>query len=240
MSDTDDTGDARGTGLTDWWERRGDLAVTLVLTVLTLLTAWAGFQSAKWSGVQAVNFSDAGRARADSNAAASIGTSTQAIDVALFISWLEASTDVFTDEQNVDPTSATTEGLPGYLYARFSDPLRVATDDWLDQGLALSGEPTTPLDLDSYVNAPLLRSEELREEASDFADAARANNQQSDHYVLITVLFASGMFLAGLCQKLDLVTAQVTLFFVSFVILVFGAIIMLGQPIEFSEADLPW
>ena len=227
------------TGIVGWWDRRGDLAVTLVLTALTLLTAWAGFQSAKWSGVQAINFSDAGKARADSNAAASIGTTNQSIDVALFVAWVEASADDLAI--GADTASFTTDpGLPGYFYARFSDPLRVATDDWLDQGLALRGEGTTPFDLDSYVNPALDRSVELREQANDFGDAARSNNQQSDHYVLITVLFASGMFLAGLCQKLAMPSAQITLFAVSLLILVGGAIIMLGQPIEFSEADLPW
>lgn len=224
---------------TDWWDRRGDLAVTLVLTALTLLTAWAGFQSAKWSGVQAINFSDAGKARADSNALASIGASNEAVDVALFVSWLEASSDELATGE--DPTSVVAgDGLPAYLYARFSDRLSIATDDWLAQGLASSDEPSTPFDLDSYVNAALAQSEVLRDDASDFGDAARSNNQQSDHYVLITVLFASGMFLAGLCQKLGSASTQLTLFSVSFVILIVGAITMLGQPIEFSSADLPW
>ena len=50
-----------------WWQRRGDLAVTIMLASITLLLAWSGFQASKWGGVQAINFSDAGKARTDSD-----------------------------------------------------------------------------------------------------------------------------------------------------------------------------
>ena len=80
--ETQDDGDT-------WWERRGDLAVTIVLASVTLLLAWSGFQASKWGGVQAINFSDAGKARTDSNALTDIGGTLTSIDVALFVAWLE-------------------------------------------------------------------------------------------------------------------------------------------------------
>ena len=74
-----------------WWQRFGDLAVTVVLALVTLMLAWSGFQASKWGGVQAVNFSDAGKARTDSNALTDLGGTAVSIDVALFVSWLEAA-----------------------------------------------------------------------------------------------------------------------------------------------------
>ena len=73
-----------------WWDRRGDLAVTVVLASVTLLLAWSGFQASKWGGVQAINFSDAGKARTDSNALTDIGSTEVSTDVSLFVCWLEA------------------------------------------------------------------------------------------------------------------------------------------------------
>ena len=221
-----------------WWERRGDLAVTLVLTVATLLTAWAGFQSAKWSGVQTINFSEAGRARADSNAAANAGFSNVTVDAAVFVAWLEAAQPQLDDGAGIEEVTEG-DGLASYLYQRFSgDTLRPAADDWIAQGLFTG--TTLPFSLDSYTVDQLALSERLRDDAEAFSSTARDNNQQSDHYVLLTVLFASTLFLAGLCQKLAMPSAQITLFGVSFVILIIGAVALLGQPIEFSAADLPW
>ena len=221
-----------------WWDRRGDLAVTLVLTVVTLLTAWAGFQSAKWSGVQTINFSEAGRARADSNAAANAGAAKISVDAAVFVAWLEAAQPQLVAGEGIEAVTEG-EGLASYLYQRF-DPktLGPAADDWLAQEL-FTGTPL-PFALDSYTLDELAASQKLRDDASDFSATARDNNQQSDHYVLLTVLFASCLFLAGLCQKLALPSAQIGLFGVSFILMIIGAVVLLGQPIEFSQADLPW
>ena len=230
--------DSQTSALVTWWERRGDLAVTLVLTVVTLLTAWAGFQSAKWSGVQTINFSEAGRARADSNAAANAGAAKVAVDAAVFVAWLEAAQPQLEVGGEIEAVTQG-RGLASYLYQRFdADTLRPAADDWVAQRLFTG--TTLPFALDSYSVDALVASEKLRDDAANFSSTARDNNQQSDHYVLLTVLFASCLFLAGLCQKLALPGAQIALFSVSFVLLIIGAVVLIGQPVEFSRADLPW
>ena len=76
--------------------------------------AWSGFQASKWGGVQAINFSDAGKARTDSNALTDIGGTLTSIDVALFVAWLEEAEPAFTEG---NPSAAVTgEGLAPFLY----------------------------------------------------------------------------------------------------------------------------
>ena len=66
METHDDT-QPKPTASTLWASNdRVELVATIVLAVATILTAWSGFQSGKWGGEQAVNFSEAGAARTES------------------------------------------------------------------------------------------------------------------------------------------------------------------------------
>ncbi len=218
-----------------WWDRRADLAVAALLATVTVLLAWSGFQASKWSGVQAVNFSDAGRARVDSNALNSAGASQVSTDTGIFVSWLEAAQPAF--EAGTGPEGVTTgAGLAPFLYQNFPDRLRVAVDDWIAQG-ASGGTNGLPQELDSYVVDTLVRAGELREEAAALSAEARENNQQSDVYVLATVVFAGALFLAGISQKMASERSQQFVFGFALVVALIGAVIVFTQPIELGLAD---
>lgn len=45
---------------------RIELAATIVMAAAAILTAWAAFQSSKWSGIQAIELSQANAARIES------------------------------------------------------------------------------------------------------------------------------------------------------------------------------
>lgn len=217
-----------------WWDRRADLAVAFLLATVTVLLAWSGFQASKWSGVQAINFSDAGRARVDSNALNSAGASQVSNDTGIFVSWLEAAQPAF--EAGGGPEGVTTgEGLAPFLYQNFPDRLRVAVDDWIAQGATQTG--ALPQELDSYVVDTLVRAGELREEAAAFSAEARENNQQSDVYVLATVVFAGALFLAGISQKMASERSQQFVFGFALIVAIVGAVIVFTQPIELGLAD---
>lgn len=217
-----------------WWEQRGDLAVTVVLATVTLLLAWSGFQASKWGGVQAINFSDAGKARTDSNALTDLGGTAVAVDIALFVAWIEAAEPELTER---DVASATVgEGLGPFLYQSFPDRLQIAVDDWLVQ-TAQGGDAALPFELDSYVVDEFVLARQLRDDAADFGEAARGNNQQSDIYVLATVVFAAALFLVGVCQKLKKLRYQQAVFVVAVLVALVGALIVVTQPIEIVTSD---
>ena len=219
-----------------FWDRRGDLLTTIVLATVTLLLAWSGFQASKWGGVQAINFSDAGKARTDSNAATDIGGTLVSIDTALFVAWLGAAEPELA-ERNVRGATRG-DGLGPFLYQNFPDRLRVAVDDWLVQQATGNADGPLPFQLDSYVVDEFVRAQQLRDDAADFGEAARGNNQQSDIYVLATVVFAAALFLVGVCQKLRKREFQQAVFTVAVVVALIGAFIVFTQPIEFVSSDL--
>ena len=211
-----------------------------MLASITLLLAWSGFQASKWGGVQAINFSDAGKARTDSNALTDIGGTLTSIDVALFVAWLEEAEPALAARDI--PAATTGEGLGPFLYQSFPDRLEVAVEDWARQRIAGNDDVPLPFQLDSYVNESFVQAQQLRDDAADFGEAARGNNQQSDIYVLATVVFAAALFLVGLCQKLRKQRFQQAVFFVAVAVAVavalVGAFIVVTQPIEFVTSDL--
>ena len=232
--------------LVTFWERRGDLLTTAMLAAATLLTAWAAFQSAKWSGVQAIAFSEAGANRTESTRASTTAGQQTTIDVNVFLSWLDAAQVVadepeFRGDDEVSPAllrSITEEGtLAAFLFQRFRDEFKPAVEAWLaTEPFVNPNAPPTPFAMEEYQLAAADEADELRLAAEGRAADARNNNQQSDDYVILTVLFASVLFFAGLSMKMAARWSQIAIFALGLLLLLVAFISLLAQPVEFSES----
>ncbi len=175
---------------------RIELLATIVLSGATILTAWSGFQSAKWSGIQARSFSEAAATRSESVRASTAAGQQAVVDASVFTSWLTAH------EQGDDRVA-------GLIASRFRDEFAVAFDEWLSMDpLTDPDAPPTPFALPSYQLEAVRQAEELGAEASTaFGDALSAN-QRSDNYVLMTVMTAGVLFLAAISTRLDALRLQ--------------------------------
>ena len=70
---------------------RVELLITVVLAVTSVLIAWAALQSAKWSGEQAIHFSEAGANRTESTRFDNRATSLILLDAQTFLQWGQAA-----------------------------------------------------------------------------------------------------------------------------------------------------
>lgn len=237
-----------GGWLIPFWERRSDLLTTVMLATATLLTAWAAFQSAKWSGVQAIAFSDAGANRTESTRASTTAGQQATVDVNTFLAWLETATVIseepaFRDDGGISPelVARVTEGpgLPAFLFQRFRDEFKPAVQAWLDTSpFSNPDAPASPFEMDEYQLALQVEADRLRQAAEVRASDARDANQQSDNYVILTVLFASVLFFAGLSMKMRAHWSQISIFALGILLLLVAVVSLLRQPIEFSESFL--
>jgi hypothetical protein len=177
------------------------------MALAAIFTAWAAFQSAKWSGEQATAFSRAGATRTESTRFDTQAGQQTGIDVAIFTSWLDAlNSDINegTIESGPGVVFEPEEGtLSGFLYERVRTEFKPAFDEWLilfaeDRDAA----PPTPFAMDSYVLAAGEEASRLQEQADDFAAEAGQANQNSDDYVLTAVAFALVLFFGGVSSKL--------------------------------------
>jgi len=71
-------------------ERRLELAVTILLAAATVAAAWSSYQSARWSGVQTINFSKANASRVESTRRSALAGQQTQVDVSTFIAWVDA------------------------------------------------------------------------------------------------------------------------------------------------------
>lgn len=201
-------------------DRYGELIAVAIMSITAILTAWTGFQSAKWGGVMSTSFSQAGAQRTESIRASNEAGQHVGIDVGLFSSW-------------VDAYAQGNEELADFYRERFTVVLDEATTAWqATEPLINPDAPPSPFSMDEYELPAALEAAELEAAADQSAAAARAANQQSDNYVVMSVLLASVLFFAAMSSKLSSARSRRIMFGTATIGLVVCAIIVATMPIE--------
>jgi hypothetical protein len=214
---------------------RVELVATVVMAVAAILTAWAAFQSAKWSGIQAIEFSRANADRVESARLDARAGRLTAIDVDVFLDWLTAiDTEVRAGELELVPGEGyrPVEGsLSGFFYERMRDEFRPALDAWLEaRPLVNPDAPKTPFELEQYVLADAQAAQQRLRQANEHTDAALTANQNSDNHVLTAVALALVIFFAGVSSKVASVRSQRTTLMVSMAVLLGAAVVLTLLP----------
>jgi hypothetical protein len=220
---------------------RIELVATIVLAIATVLTAWSAFQSAKWSGHQAIAFAQAGAARTESTRADTRAGQLAQVDIAMYIDWVAAVFDDIDSGaitlESADTYAPTRGTLSGFLYLRFRDEFRPAVDAWLATDPVNDPDaPTSPFvmtDADGepvYVLADRIAAREFVDTAEARTEEAKEANQNSDNYVLTMVLFASVLFFAGMSSKLVKPRNRMLALGFGIFLLVCGSLIVLSLP----------
>jgi hypothetical protein len=215
-----------------------ELAATVLLAVAAIMTAWAGFESAKWGGVQATLFSEAGANRTESTRFSTFAGQQAQVDISTFTNWLNA---VQADSRAGDiaiPASAaeyqpTPGTLSGFLFDRFRDEFAPAVTAWLNTDpFADPNAPPSPLDMPEYELAAQQDAIELQDKADQAAQEARDANQTSDDYVITAVMAALVLFFAGISSKMDRPRNRIILLTLAVIVLVGTLARIVSLPIE--------
>ncbi len=203
-------------------DRRIELLVTILLAIATVATAWSSYQSARWSGVQTINFSRANAARVESTAQSTLAGQQTQLDVATFIAWTGAY-------------AANDTTLSDFYFKRFRAEFKPAVDAWAaTRPLKNPAAPLTPFAMPQYRLAAQGKAQALTRTAEAATAEAKVDNQRSDNYVLAVVLFASALFFAGISTKLDAMRSRVTIVALGYT-LFFGTLIWLATfPVSIS------
>lgn len=176
------------------------------MAIAAILTAWAAFQSAKWSGVEADLYSRAAATRTESARATTLASNQTNIDVQTFLAWLTAYTDdleagVVPREGTYVPDPATTSG---FIANRFREEFRPAFIAWMATRPIVNADAAgTPFELAEYQLASRDDADRKQAEADRLAADARRANGRGDNYVMLTVLFATALFFAGVSHRIE-------------------------------------
>ena len=222
---------------------RVELLSTMLLAVAVILTAWSAFQSAKWSGIQAIQFSEAGAARTEAARFSLLAGQQGQLDATLFVDWITAlDNDTRAGLTIEDPTATVFEPTPGtvsgFLFLRMRDEFVPALQAWLaTDPIDNPDAAATPFELPEYQLANAVEADRLTVEADDKASQARQANKNSDIYVVTTVLFAAVLFFAGVSSKMAQRRNRIVVLSLGLIVLIGAAVVVGTLPIERSSFE---
>ena len=199
---------------------RVELTATILLAVAAVATAWSTYQSSRWRGEQATNYSKATAARIQSSEAATRAGQETQVDIGLFIQWIDAD-------------ASADAALARFYERRFRKEFRPAFTAWLATRPKTNPKaPLTPFAMPQYRLAKRAESTRLNALAGLRADAAEVANEHSNDYVLAVVLFAASLFFAGISTKLHSLRQREVLIGIGWVIFLATAVWIATSPVN--------
>ena len=197
-----------------------DVAAVVILSLATLSTAWSGYQASLWDGDQSSKYSQASARRIEAARAASRADQLTTVDVTLFANYLNAFA---TGQQE----------LASFYEARFRSEFKPAFDAWVATNPMTNADaPSSPFAMPEYRLADRDRSDQLEAEASTIFDEGEKANERSDAYVLLTVIFASVLFFAGISTGIQWHPARFGVIGVGLALFLYGVVRLAMMPVQ--------
>lgn len=163
--------------------------LVVLLAASSVLAAWSGYQSALWGGEQAAAYSQAGARRVESVRASTTGYQLRQLDIATFLSWLDA----FAEEN---------DELTAFIEQRFSPRLVPAFTAWIATNPRTNPDAASdPFTMPEYQIPQFQTADDLEREANALFTQGQEANRIGDRYVASTVILAIVLFFAGIAPR---------------------------------------
>jgi hypothetical protein len=170
-------------------EQRLEILEAVILAAVAVLTAWSGYQAARWDARSAQSYVLATRATVEAQEEETLAGQDRLYDITTFDSWIEART-------RGDETVAT------IFEHRFRPEYRTAFLAWMKlDPLRDPRAPAGPIFMPEYRSARGERARSLRDEATRHFREGVEDRETGDQYVRVTVLLATVLLLAALSQR---------------------------------------
>jgi hypothetical protein len=203
-------------------KRRREAAIEIVevlfLAVIAIVTAWSGYQAAKWDGEQGLKYGIASRERFEADAASTAGGQQLVADSAGFTAWLQAE-------------DAGDKRLQTILVHRFTPDYRAAFEAWLKTDpLSNTSAPAGPGYMPGFKNPNIEQAKMLNEQAAANFEQGTAARETAEKYVRATVFFASVLFLVAIAQRFKIHRVRVGANALACVLLLYACISVATLP----------
>ncbi|GAN33042.1 MAG: hypothetical protein DYG83_00080 [Candidatus Brocadia sp. AMX2] len=196
-----------------------ELSTTIVIALATIASAWCAYQATLWSGIQMFRLSAVNALGRKSSEQTVRAGQMRSMDGILFIEYLKGK------ERHED-------FLADFFYHRFRPELKRATDAWLaTKPFQNPQSPLHPLVMEEYSLEPEQEAKRLSEETAQKFEEAREANQNSDNYIMLTVLFASVMFFGGISTQFESPRCRITLLAIGALVLCTALGVLITYPI---------
>lgn len=202
------------------WDAFIEIASAVMLALATLGTAWSSYQASSWSSLQSAQSNSAHAERIAATRAATAAGQLMMGDLFLFVEWLDARAQGFPE-------------LAAFYEQRFRDEFRPAFDAWLaTDPLENPSAPSFPVVMPEYALETYAQAEAHTLQAEEHALQAQQASARSSRYILLTVLFASVLFFAGVSPKFRTPRIRVMMLALGFFVLASTALWLVMMPVR--------
>ena len=208
----------------DGEEHKGSLEIleileALLLAVVTIATAWSGYQAARWDGRNALLYGEASKQRLFASRQSTLSGQYLLYNASTFNAWGAAKV-------------AGDSKLQAFYVKRFTPDFRVAFDAWLKTNPGTNPKaPPGPSYMPQYHNPAAASSAKFDALATHTFQEGSDARDTADKYVRTTVFLASILFLIALSQRFKFKLVRRTLLGVSAVLLVYAMYTLFTYPI---------
>jgi hypothetical protein len=187
-----------------------EILEAVVLAAVAVLTAWSGYQAAKWDAESAEAYARTSSTTISGQEQQTLAGQDHLYDIITFASWIEAH---HRGEKDIEAV----------FERRFRPEYAIAYEAWIKTDPFHNPKaPPGPSFMPEYKSARLERARELAGEARKHFERGVATRQTGDEYVRITVFLATVLLLTALAQRFKIRGVRVGLIGVAFVMLVFA------------------
>jgi hypothetical protein len=191
----------------------------ILMGLATIGSSWCGYQSNLWEGIQTFKLTDAAAFSRDADESAIRATQQRAVDAALFVEYARDMYDGKTE-------------LSAFILARMRPELQKAIQAWaLTRPRENANAPSSPFVMPEYQVKADTDAAELNARSTSAHDEAQKANKTGDTYTLLTVLYATVLFLAGLVSTIDERRARLVTLIMGGVVFMAASLVLLHLPV---------
>jgi len=191
---------------------------TAILTLATVATVWAGYQSGQWSGTQASANVQSISLRVEASELMNRAQQLQLVDVALFSNWVNA-------------VAAKDQPRADFYAKRFRAEFKPAFDAWVaTKPLQNADAPASPFEMPDYRLALREQAAQKEQAASDASAEGERAGSIGDQFTLTAVILAGSLLLAGLASRFDWEELRAIVVAVALLVLLFCVVRLLMLP----------
>jgi len=191
----------------------------VLLALVTIVTAWAGYSAAKFSTDSRLDLARASTLRAESNRALTTAEESRNFDSSTFDSWFVAYMLQDKDAMAI-------------AERRFRPDFKVAFDAWQATDPAHNPDaPPGPTFMPQYHEPDKVRADSLDRQAEAASAAGDHAGGVADNYLRLSVVLASVLFLVGIGTTFKITTARWGFVAVGAALLVGALVVIVSQPL---------
>lgn len=169
--------------------QRMEIMTVILVSLVVITIAWSAYQATLWGGIQTFKLADANRAGREASELNLKQGQLSTIDAAMFF-------------QYVNALSNNDQKLSDFYFERFRPDFKPAVQAWLDTNPFDNPDaPAHPFVMKEYKRSLGEQAEQAEQLAKSKRDEAQQANQNSDNYVLFTVIYTAVLFIGSITTR---------------------------------------